>query len=103
MAQLIGGAQTFGDPTLSETERVRHGEALRERASYRTGQRVPAAVVVTGRDPLRIELVTGDAVIEQVAAAVRRAQVAALDQHPSRAERMQGLGRRPLRRGIDDV
>lgn len=103
VAQRVGGAQTLGDPTLSEGDRIRHGEAVRERTGDGTGQRVAAAVVVAGGQPVRVELVARVAVVEQVTAALRRPQMPALDQHPLRPQRVQGLGRSPLRRGIGHV
>ena len=74
-AQRIGGAQTFGDPSLPEPDRVGHGESVRQRASDRGRKRVTAAVVIAGEQTLRVELVEVGtfrrATVEQVAAALR--------------------------------
>ena len=66
VAQRVGGAQTFGHPTLSERHRVRHGVAVRQRAGGRGGQGVTSAVIVAGVHPRRVELVEVRAVEQHV-------------------------------------
>src|ERR1700756_316777 len=103
VAQWVGGPDAFGHPALRELYRVRDAVAGGQRTRCRGGQCVAGAVVVAGVYPRRVELVEVVAVEEQIGALRRGSQVAALDERPLRAERVQRP--RTLTRGIrvDDV
>ena len=103
MPERIGGTQAFGHPVLGETDSVGHGEPVGQCAGRRSGQRVTGSVVVGGVHPGRFELVKVVAVEQQIGAAGRTAQVAALHQRPLRSQGMQCASRVGLGFRVDDL